>query len=116
MIYAYRNAGKLDEGIRKKIIEIVDKCEICKKYILWMVCACTRFIQGKVLNDRKPETIVKALHRGWCLPYGYTTIGFWSDNGGEFGNSKMKEFVSKLGLKIKFTPAYSSWSNGMLSQ
>ncbi len=31
MIYAYRNAGKLDEGIRKKIIEIVDKCEICKK-------------------------------------------------------------------------------------
>ena len=100
MIYAYRNAGKLDEGIRKKIIEIVDKCEICKKnskskpkptvvipkatefnsivaidlkvmgekYILWMVCACTRFIQGKVLNDKKPETIVKALHRGLCLP------------------------------------------------
>ena len=98
MIYAYRNAGKLDEGIRKKIIEILDKCEICKKnskskpkcavaipkatesnsivtidlkvmgekYILWMVCACTRFIQGRVLNDKKPETIVKALHRGWC--------------------------------------------------
>ena len=31
MICAYRNAGKLDEGIRKKINEIVDKCEICKK-------------------------------------------------------------------------------------
>ena len=94
MIYAYRYAGKLDEGIRKKIIEIVDKCEVCKKiskskpkpfvtipkatkfnsivvidlkvmgekYIFWMVCA--RFIQGKVLNDKKPETIVKALHRG----------------------------------------------------
>ena len=31
MIYAYRNAGKLDEGIRKRINEIVDKCEICKK-------------------------------------------------------------------------------------
>ena len=96
MIYAYRNAVKLDEGIRKKIIEIVDKCEICKwnskskpkpavvipkatefnsivaidlkvmgeKFILSMICACTRFIQGKVLNDKKPETIVKALHRG----------------------------------------------------
>ena len=31
LIYAYRNAGKLDEGIRKRINEIVDKCEICKK-------------------------------------------------------------------------------------
>ena len=31
LIYAYRNAGKLDEGIRKRIHEIVDKCEICKK-------------------------------------------------------------------------------------
>ena len=31
MIYAYRNAGKLDEGIRKKLNEIVDKCEICNK-------------------------------------------------------------------------------------
>jgi len=108
MIYAYRNAQKLDERLRKKIIEIVDKCEIGKKnskskpkpavaipkatefnsivaiylkvmgvkYILWMICACTKFIQGKVLNYKKPETIVKALHRGWCLPYGYPTIGF----------------------------------------
>ena len=80
IIYAYRNAGKLDEGIRKRIIEIVNKCEICKKnskskpkpavaipkatefnsivamdlkvmgekYILWMICVCARFIQGKV--------------------------------------------------------------------
>ena len=27
---AFRNAGKLNEEIRKKIDEIVDKCEICK--------------------------------------------------------------------------------------
>ena len=76
-----------------------------------MICACTRFIQGKVLNDKKPETIVKALHRGQCLPYGFSTIRFWSDNGGEFRNSKVEEFVTKLGVKIKFTPAYSLWSN-----
>ena len=143
MIYAYRNAGKLYEGIRKRIIKIVDKCEICKKnnksqpkpavgipkatdfnsivaidlkvmgekYILWMICACTRFIQGKVLNDKKPESIVRALHRGWYLPYGYPTVGFWSDNGGELRNSKMEKFVNKLGIKSKFTPAYSPWSN-----
>ena len=87
MIYEYRNAGKLDERIGTSIIDIVDKCEICKKnskskpkpavvmpkatkfnsivamdlkvmgekYILWMICACTRFIQGRVINDEKPE-------------------------------------------------------------
>ena len=25
----------------------------------------------------------------------------------------MEEFVNKLGIKIKFTPAYSPWSNGV---
>ena len=31
LIYAYRYTGKLDEGIRKRINEIVDKCDIYKK-------------------------------------------------------------------------------------
>ena len=142
-MYAYRNAGKLDEETRKKIKDVVEKCEICKRqskskskpavaipkatefntivaidlkivgerYILWMVDACTKFIQGRVLSDKNPESIIRALHRGWCLPYGYPTMGFWCDNGGEFRNSKMEEFVNKLGLEIKFTPAYSPWSN-----
>ena len=120
--YAFRNAGKLNEETRKKINEVVYKCDICKKngnskskstvaipkakdfnstvaidlkivgdkYILWMVCACTRFIQGRVLKDKNPESIIKGLHRGWFLPYGYPMIGFWSANGGEFRNSKME--------------------------
>ena len=85
MIYAYRNAGKLDEETRKKISQVVEKCEICKrnrkskskpavaipkatefnsivaidlkimvdKYILWMICACTKFIQGRVLKEAR---------------------------------------------------------------
>ena len=91
MIFAYKNAGKLSEGVRKKINEVVDKCEICKKnrksnprpavaipkatefnsivsmdlkemggkFILWMVCVATRYIQGRVLNNKKGETVVK---------------------------------------------------------
>ena len=26
------------------------------KYIIWTVCACTRFIQGRVLNYKNPES------------------------------------------------------------
>ena len=35
------------------------------------------------------------------------------DNGGEFRNYKMEEFVSKLGIKIEFSPSFSPWSNGL---
>ena len=94
-------------------IVTIDLKVIGYRFIFWMVCTCTRFIQGKVLKDKKPESIVKALQRGWCLPYGYPTVGFWSDNGGEFRNATMEEFVNKLGIEIKFTPAYSPWSNGV---
>ena len=92
---------------------MIDLKIVGERYILWMVDACTKFIQGRVLSDKNPESIIRALHRGWCLPYGYPTVGFWCDNGGEFRNSKMEEFVNKLGLEIKFTPAYSPWSNGV---
>jgi len=62
----------------------VDKCEICKKNSkskpkpAIAIPKAAEFnsivamdLKGKVLNDKKLETILKALHRGWCLPYGY---------------------------------------------
>ena len=33
--------------------------------------------------------------------------------GGEFSNIKLDELTSKLGLTVKFGPAYSPWSNGL---
>ena len=47
------------------------------------------------------------------LRYGYPYIGLYADNGGEFRNYKMEEFVSKLGIKIELSPSYSPWSNGL---
>ena len=31
MLYAFRNAGKLDGDTRQLIDEVIEKCEICKK-------------------------------------------------------------------------------------
>ena len=145
MLYAFRNAGKLDGDTRQLIDKVVDNCDICKensrskskpsvaipratdfnsivsfdlksigdKHILWMICTFTKFIKGIVVKNKEPDTIMKALHGSWCMNMGYPTIGFWCDNGGEFRNAKMEEFVNKLGLKISFTPSYSPWSKGI---
>ena len=90
----------------------IDLKTIGDKYILWMICGFTKFARGVVLKNKTPETVMKALHGFWCMDLGFPTVGFWCNNGGEFRNYKMEEFVNKLGLKIEFTPAYSPWSNG----
>merc|ERR1712074_249508 len=145
MLYAFRNANKLDPETRRNIEKVLEVCEICKKnkrsaskpavaiprasdfnsivsldlksvadkHILWMVCTFTKFVKGAVLKDKTPESVINALHLSWCMEVGYPTVGWWSDNGGEFRNAKMEEYVAKLGLTIKFTPSYSPWSNGI---
>ena len=44
---------------------------------------------------------------------GFSSIGFFADNIGEFSNIKLDELTSKLGRTVKFGPAYSPWSNGV---
>ena len=53
------------------------------------------------------------LYYEWCCQLGYPTQGFWSDNGGEFRNSTMIEFVEKCQLTLRFGPSHSPWSNGL---
>ena len=43
-------------------------------------------IAGVVLKDKKVETILEKLEMEWCLRYGYPSIGFYADNGGELRN------------------------------
>ena len=45
------------------------------------------------------------------MSLGFSSHGFFTDNGGEFSNIKLDELTSKLGLPVKFSPAYSLWSN-----
>ena len=51
---------------------------------------------------------MNAIVEGWCYNFGYPTSGFFTENGSEFRNFKLAEFVSKMGLKIEFIPAYSA--------
>ena len=44
---------------------------------------------------------------------GIPSVGFWSDNGGEFQNNEMAEFIDKYKLVLNFGAAHSPWSNGI---
>ena len=35
------------------------------KKVLWMICICTRFIQGNVLNDKNTGMRIESLNEAW---------------------------------------------------
>merc|ERR1712115_501472 len=94
-------------------IVTLDLKQFGDKYVLWCICAFTRFIQGRLLKNKKAETIINAIEECWNLTLGIPTIGYYADNGREFKNIKMDELVSKLGINISYGPAYSPWSKGI---
>ena len=47
------------------------------------------------------------------MSVGFPSYRFFVDNGGEFSNINLDELTRKLGLTVKFGPAYSPWSNGL---
>ena len=132
MLFAYRNAGKLNPEVSKNIKAVIKHSEICSKnesskskpavaiskatdfnsivaldqkemesmHILWMICGFTRFIKGVIVKDKKAESIIQGLHNEWYLNFEFPTVVFYADNGGEFRNYKMEEFMNKLGINF----------------
>ena len=94
-------------------IVTLDLKEFGSKYILWIVENFTRFIQGKLIPNKKVDTIISALPDMWCMNLGFPTNGFFTDSGGEFANIKHDKLTSKLRLTVKFRLAFSLWSNGI---
>ena len=90
----------------------LDLKEFGTKYVLWMIDSFW-FMVGRLLTNKKKYTVMQAIMDNWCMNLGFPTHGFYADNGGEFSNIKLDELTSKLGLTVKFGPAYSPWSNGL---
>ena len=91
----------------------VDLKKVGEDYILWIVDAFTRFLTGVVLKNKEAKTVLKAIVQNWCEKYGYPADGFWADNGTEFQNKDTESLTSAVGIEIKFSPTYSSSSNGV---
>ena len=83
-------------------IVTLDLKQFGNKYVLQCIDAFTRFVKGKLLNNKKAETRVNVINDSWNLALGIPGIGYYADNGTEFKNIKMDELVSKLGISISY--------------
>ena len=72
----------------------LDLKEFGSKYILWMIDSFSRFIVGKLLNNKKADTIIQAITDLWCMSLGFPLHGFFADNGGEFSIIELDEHTS----------------------
>ena len=84
--------------------------------ILYLHDEFSKLIKGQVINDKNPDTIIKAIEAKWIIGGGigpgHPTRGFFADNGGEFLNSELIDFAAALDISIRMTAAASPWMNG----
>ena len=81
-----------------------------------MINSFIQFMQGKVITNKKADTIITALTDSWWLSVGFPSQGFFADNNDKFANIKLDELTSKLGLLVRFSPSYSPQINGLNEQ
>ena len=64
-------------------IEVVtlDLKEFGTKYVLWIIDSFSRFMVGKLITNKKADTVMQAIMDSWCMNVGFPTLGFYADNG-----------------------------------
>ena len=80
--------------------------------ILHMIDLATRYSQARVIPNKRKETIVEAIIKGWVNTFGVPDR-ILSDNGGEFNNRDVQDMAENLNTEILTTAAESPWSNGV---
>ena len=104
-------------SIDLKIMKKAGKREVA---ILYMHDEFSKLIKGQVVDNKTPDTIIKAIEAKWIIGGGagpgHPTRGFFSDNGGEFLNEQFIDFDSTINITVKMTAASSPWMNGSCEQ
>ena len=76
----------LKKGTSCNEVVHLDLKEFGNKYVLWCIDSFTRFIQGKLLLNKKVETIMNSVNECWNMPFGIPSVGYYADNRTEFRN------------------------------
>ena len=84
-------------------------------WYLHIIDVFTRFSMAVFIYDKRPETIIEAILKNWCLIFGFPKVIF-TDNGGEFNNKDVHSFAQNYDFVVKTTAAESPFSNGMVER
>ena len=90
----------------------MDLKEIDGHLILHMIDLATRYSQALVVRNKRKETIIEAVIKGWISTFGVPGRILF-DNGGEFNNREMQDMAENLNTEVLTTAAESPWSNGI---
>ena len=61
--------------------------------MLWCIDSFTWFMQGRLIENKKMETIVKAVNKSWKIPFGIPSVGYFTKNEKELKEIKMYEWI-----------------------
>ncbi|XP_067658382.1 uncharacterized protein [Haliotis asinina] len=75
----------------------------------------TRFSSGAIMGSKESREFVAKFLSCWISVHGAPKRLF-SDNGGKFNSSEMRDLCENFNIEIKTTAAYSPWSNGLLER
>ena len=84
--------------------------------ILYITDLFSRYTQGVIIPDKKPESVIRAFMDNWILGFFGSPKSCLVDNGGEFNNEKFKSMCENLNIKLMTTGANSPWQNGIVER
>ena len=58
-------------------VVMLDLKEFGSKQVLWMIDSFSRFMVGKILSNKKADTIIQEIMDNWCMNLGFQTCGFF---------------------------------------
>uniref|UniRef100_A0A3P8QS69 Integrase catalytic domain-containing protein n=1 Tax=Astatotilapia calliptera TaxID=8154 RepID=A0A3P8QS69_ASTCA len=75
----------------------------------------TRFSAGSIVKTKKAAEIVNSFIHTWISIHG-APRRLYTDNGGEFNNTDIRDMAENFNIEVKTTAGYSPWSNGLLER
>ena len=81
-------------------------------WVLHLIDSFTRYSGGAIINNKRPETIVKGILECWVKFLGIPRK-ILTDNGGEFVNQEFMDMADNLNIHVMTTPAEAPWCNGI---
>ena len=67
----------------------------------------TCYTQACVLKNKQPQSVLRGVFKFWIYFFG-SPSKFFSDNGGEFNNSEMKDLCDMYNIRLMYTAAWKS--------